>query len=185
MSLFNRGGGTSKAEQSRQLIASQAGARGLQDIIAQFQAAQDKANQANELRYQQALGQFENLGKAGQARIEQQTTQRQAEATQNLTSRGLGNTTITSAVSQGIADAGEQQRQQLDESVASQKAGLIERRTDAGPDAGLFASMLQIAGQGQASAGGGTTIRRMGPMASRGLSIFGQPLTGSGSKFGR
>ncbi len=124
-----------------------AGVGGLPSIIKQMQAAQKKANLANEQRYQQILGSFENLGKAGRARIEQQTTQRQAQATQSLTSRGLGSTTITSAVERGIASDAELQRQQLEESVTMQKAGVMERRTDRGPDLGMFANLLQAAGQ--------------------------------------
>ncbi len=119
------------------------------DIIRQMQAAQEKANLMNEQRYQQILGQYENLGQAGRTRIEQQTQQRQAEATQNLTSRGLGNTTITSAVERGISSDAELQRQQLEETVAMQKAGVMERRTDTGPDLGMFANLLQSAGQQQ------------------------------------
>ncbi len=134
---------------------------GFQDIIAQMQAAQEKANLVNEQRYQQILGTFENLGKAGRARIEQQTTQRQAAATQNLTSRGLGGTTITSAVERGIATDAETQRQQLEEGIAVQRAGVMERRTDTGPDLGMFASLLQMAGQQQQQPSR-SVIRRMG-----------------------
>ncbi len=137
------------------------GSGALQGIISQMQAAQKKANLANEQRYQQILGSFENLGKAGRARIEQQTVQRQAQATQNLTSRGLGNTTITSAVERGIAGDAETQRQQLEESVTMQKAGVMERRTDEGPDLGMFASLLQSAGQQRT--GGQSVIRTQAP----------------------
>lgn len=132
----------------RQQQAAQRGG-GFQDIIKQMQAAQEKANLLNEQRYQQVLAQFEGLGKAGRARIEQQTVQRQAAATQALTSRGLGGTTITSAVGRGIAGEAETQRQQLEESVAVRKAGVMERRTDVGPDLGMFANLLQMAGQQQ------------------------------------
>jgi hypothetical protein len=120
---------------------------GLMDIVKQLQAAQDKANKANESRYQDILGLYGNLGQAGLARIGQQETQAQAKGTQDLISRGLGNTTITSAISRGIASDAELARQQLQESVAMQKAGVMERRTDQGPDLGLYASLLQQAAQ--------------------------------------
>ncbi len=149
------------------------GTSALQGIIAQMQAAQKKANLANEQRYQQILGSFENLGKAGRARIEQQTTQRQAQATQRLTSRGLGSTTITSAVERGIAGDAETQRQQLEESVTMQRAGVMERRTDEGPDLGMFASLLQSAGQAPKRQ---TVFGGLGPMARQGLDVFGQPM---------
>lgn len=153
---------------------SQARGGGFQDIIKQMQAAQDKANLLNEQRYQQALGQFETLGQAGRARIEQQTTQRQASATQGLTSRGLGSTTITSAVERGIAGDAELQQQQLGESVAVQKAGLMERRSDVGPDLGMFASLLQAAGQGQQQPRR-SVVTRMGAQAAAGRTAFGTP----------
>ncbi|MCK5611418.1 hypothetical protein KAR91_56630 [Candidatus Pacearchaeota archaeon] len=137
------------------------GTSALQGIIKQMQVAQQKANKANERRYQQILGSFENLGKAGRARIEQQTIQRQAQATQSLTSRGLGGTTITSAVERGIASDAELSRQQLEESVTMQKAGVMERRTDEGPDLGMFASLLQSAGQQRT--GGRSVVRQTEP----------------------
>ena len=162
-------------------------ANGFQDIIRQMQTAQEKANLLNEQRYQQALAQFETLGQAGRTRIERQAAQRQATATQSLISRGLGGTTITSAVGRGIASDVEFQRQQLEESVAMQKAGLIERRTDVGPDLGMFANLLQAAGQEQVGAGpGGRQLISggLGPMASRGLTAFGQPFKYFGGEAG-
>lgn len=170
--FFGAAGQTALAQAQRR--GAQRGG-GFQDIIKQMQAAQEKANLLNEQRYQQILGQFEGLGKAGRARIEQQTQQRQAAATQSLTSRGLGGTTITSAVERGIAGQGEQQRQQLEESVAMQKAGVMERRTDVGPDLGMFSSLLQLAGQ-QQGGGGFSVSRRMGPMAAAGRDIFGREM---------
>jgi len=150
------------------------GGGGFQDIIKQMQAAQEKANLLNEQRYQQVLSQFEGLGKAGRARIEQQTIQRQAAATQALTSRGLGGTTITSAVGRGIAGEAETQRQQLEESVAMQKAGVMERRTDVGPDLGMFANLLQMAGQQQQQPMRTATIPGGGNVFGE-TDVFGRP----------
>ena len=59
-----------------------------------------------------------------------------------------------------------------------QKAGVMERRTDVGPDVGMFASLLQVAGQ-QQQPGRRMTSTRMGPMAAAGRSVFGKPLMGS------
>ena len=152
------------------------GGTGLQDIIKQMQASQEKANLVNEQRYRDILGTFENLGQAGRARIQQQTAQRQSAATQGLISRGLGNTTITAAAERGIASDAELQRQQLEETVSVQKAGVMERRTDTGPDLGMFASLLQTAAQQQKPMQ--ATMTRMGPMASAGRNVFGRPLGG-------
>ena len=155
------------------------GQGGFQDIISQMQAAQEKANLLNEQRYQQMLSQFETLGQAGRARIEQQTMQRQAAATQSLMGRGLGSTTITSAVERGIAGEAETQRQQLEESVAMQKAGVMERRTDVGPDLGMFASLLQAAGQ---QAPRQQVISRgLSASARAGRTAFGRPFRYAGA----
>ncbi len=161
----------------------------INSIIQRFESAQAKANQANEKRYQQILASFTNLGRAGRTRIARQTAAQQATAGQSLISRGLGGTTIKGVVRRGIASDAEFQRQQLEESVALQRAGVMERRTDLGPDLGMFSSLLMAAGQagaGQpaaATAGGGgqvPTIRTLGPMASQGRDIFGRPFQGSG-----
>lgn len=147
-----------------------------QKLIDQIQAAQKKANKANEERYQQILGLLSGLGTAGRERISRQTAQQQAQATQSLITRGLGSTTITEAARRGIASDAELARQQLEESIAIQKAGVMERRQDIGPDWAMYANLLQAA-----AAGGDSDKRQvisggLGPMASRGLDIFGQPL---------
>ena len=153
--------------------ASQSSGGGLQDIIGQMQTAQEKANMMNEQRYRDILSLYENLGQAGRARITQETGQRQAAATQGLISKGLGSTTITSAVERGIASDAELQRQQLEETVSLQRAGVMERRTDAGPDLGMFASLLQAAGQQQPTQRRVST--RTGAMAAAGRTGAGTP----------
>jgi len=145
--MASRFGGLADLLLKRAGKAQALGGANFQGIFTRLQAAQEKANRANEQRYQEILKQYEGLGTAGRARIEQQTGQQQAAATQRLTSRGLGGTTITSAVSRGIASDAEMQRQQLEESVAMQRAGVMERRTDEGPDLSMYANLMQMAGQ--------------------------------------
>ena len=87
------------------------------DIIKQLQKSQDAANLANEQRYAAGLGVLDQGAEAyrglyDQARessgmVGRQAMQdvgmaagmQQSQGVQNLTSRGLGNTTITSAAS--------------------------------------------------------------------------------------
>ena len=125
------------------------GGSGLMDIVKQLQAAQTAANKANEQRYQDILGQYDTLGKAGETRIQQTEQQAQAKSTQDLTARGLGNTTITSAASRGIASDAEASRQQLQEGITQQKVGVMERKTEQGPDMSMYANLLQKAAAGQ------------------------------------
>ena len=102
----------------------------------------NKANKANEARYQEILGLYENLGTAGMERIGQQEGRMTAASEQDLTNRGLGNTTIRGSMARGIADDAELQRQGLRESVAMQKAGVMERKTDAAPDLSMYMNLL-------------------------------------------
>jgi hypothetical protein len=142
---------------------------GLQDIIKQMQDAQNKANAANEKRYQDILASYSNLGKAGMTRIGEQEQQAQAKGTQDLTSRGLGNTTVTGAMSRGVARDAENSRQQLQEQVAQLKGGVMERKTEQGPDMGLYAQLIQAMSRGQTSSGGGpAVIRTTNPVGSGG-----------------
>ena len=122
---------------------------GLLDIIKQLQNAQTQANTANQTRYDQTLGLLANQGQAGMTRIANAEQQAQAKGTQDLTSRGLGNTTVTSSVNRGIASDAELARQTLQESVAQQKARVMEMKTDQGPDMGLYANLLSAAAQRQ------------------------------------
>jgi hypothetical protein len=61
----------------------------------------------------------------------------------------LGNTTITSAASRGIASDAEASRQQLQEGITQQKVGVMERKTEQGPDMSMYANLLQKAAAGQ------------------------------------
>jgi hypothetical protein len=128
-------------------ILSQTSTGGLdiKALMKQYTDAQEKANAENEKRYQQALGLYDTLGKSGAEDITKQTGQQQAGARQNLVERGLGNTTIGSSVATGIASQGQSNLLRLQESLASQKAGLMERRNDQGPNLGLYANLLQQA----------------------------------------
>lgn len=122
---------------------------GLQDVLKQLQQAQNQANQANQQRYKDILGTYAGLGQAGAQQIQQNTQAQQAQSTQDLTSRGLGNTTITGAMSRGIDQAGQQNQLNLQESLAGQEAGVMERMTQQGPDMSQYLGLISQAAQRQ------------------------------------
>lgn len=161
-----------------------------QDIISNMQQQQSDANQANLQRYRQllktirrtrkgALRDVEGAGQAATQRLERESTARMGQAEQDLISRGLGNTTIRSAVQRGIQSDTDLAQQSIFEGVGQQKAGLrmetggrlaaaIEGRNDIGPDLSMMAGLLQAAsaqdtspisamvpGSAQAPTGGG------------------------------
>lgn len=162
-------------------------------IIEQYRTAQAKANQANLQRYQQGLStlraghatataQAQQFGTSALQDIEESSVQQRARGEQELTSRGLGGTTIRGAMTRGVererlrgrARVGEQRATmlgQLAQRQGAEIAGFMERRTDTGPDLGMFANLLQAAGQQQQQPR--ATITRMGPMAAAGLTGTG------------
>lgn len=159
-------------------------------ILSNYRQLHEQANEANEQRYQNILDQINTggeqlgstydrmegllggLGDSDRERIGQQQTQARGQADQDLTTRGLGNTTVRSSVMRGIdEDAGRAQRD-VTERVGRQQAGMLqsragaeqqqnqflaqmmERRTDQGPDMGAFMQLMQQAGQAQGMGAG-------------------------------
>jgi hypothetical protein len=118
-------------------------AGGYQDILKQFTTAQNAANQANQQRYQDILKLYSGLGQSRATEIANQGAQQQASATQGLTSRGLGNTTVTSAVSRGINTDTSNQQTALQEQIAQLQGGVMERVNQQGPDLGMYSNLLQ------------------------------------------
>jgi hypothetical protein len=153
-----------------------------EDLIAQLTQMQGQANKAGKARYQQLLQQIAQLqqgilgeggtlaqaeermagfGEAGRARLDQDLIRQMAEAEQGLISRGLGNTTVRTSARRGVAEDIERARQALDERVAAQQAGLLERRAgmqadlgrleadailsrqDEGPNMGTYLNLIQ------------------------------------------
>ena len=182
-------------------------------IFQQIMDAQKTANVANVQRYNEILsslgtlgqqvdtrfteaaGQLAQLGEAGRTRIKTGATKSIAASEQDLISRGLGTSTIRMTAQRGIMSDAERARQELEEGLAAQRAGLserragaemqiggmkagvMERRTDAGPDLGLFASLIQAAAASEKAdaAAAKRTSTIMGPMAQAGRDVFGQP----------
>jgi hypothetical protein len=120
--------------------------------------------------YDQAAGAMDSMGNSARRRITEGTTQKKAQASQDLVSKGLFNTTIGSSVNRGIDSDAERSMQDVDEQVSGARAGLLTQKAGAtmnigslmadsilsrrnqGPDMGLYANLLQAL----TSAGGGS-----------------------------
>jgi hypothetical protein len=129
------------------------------DLIAQLQQRQDRANNANRRRYQQlldtidqtsetalgsyneAMGLVDTLGHASRRDIDRGAQRTAATADQDLITRGLGNTTIRSSVQRGVEDDRAMNQLRLQESLAAQRAGLLTQR--AGLEVDLGSLMAQ------------------------------------------
>lgn len=139
------------------------------EILNSYRDQQKKANQANEERYGQQLKlanrnirQAKRYGKSQRQEIADQADRSQAQGTQDLISRGLGNTTITESVRRGVGADADRSNLLLDDlvgqrvsSARSAKSDIIGGRSDVGPNLDAFSQLLQQMGQGQAMAGAG------------------------------
>lgn len=118
----------------------------LSQLAGEYQQQMDRANQANEDRYQELVqgytdryqrafgtpegedgtpavpGYFDNLGRYESERIDRQYDRQQGSAEQNLISRGLGNTTVRPNVQRGIELDRARAQGELGERLTMQRA---------------------------------------------------------------
>lgn len=188
-------------------LSGSSGGIDYQKILDTYKQLQDAANQANEARYQQIIGPggiydrvadlIATVGQGQQERIDMGAARAGADVNQSMISRGLGNTTIRNAAQRGVQDDANRASRELAESVASQqagvelgRAGVMERRTDQGPDAGLIAQLMMSMGQAQAlsqgtgGSGGGVINTGLSANARAGRTATGQPFQYTGSSGG-
>jgi hypothetical protein len=190
----------------------------LNAVLKQLQQSQDQANQGNVQRYNdllsslnnlssgvagqgglysQAMDQYNTLGQTDATRIAQGVQQQQAQAEQDLVSRGLGNTTIGENVAQQINLQGEQSLQAANEAIAKEKAGLLQNQAGAqtqiagmnqqaieslnqqAPNMQLYSEMIKQATQGQAAAQ--AQAQQQAAITQQGFKNYEQQSGGGGS----
>ena len=159
----------------------------LDELLASWQNQQDRANAANELRYNQGMqilddiisnystgGSFE---KATEAALKRGETQAVTRGTQSLVSSGLSNTTQAAGLSKKFEEevgaptrlkAADVAAQRLAEAKQS-KVGFIERREDTGPSFGDIAGLISQISQGQSA----QSYSRQAAPVSSGRTSFG------------
>lgn len=133
-------------------------------LIASFQAAQDRARAANELRYEQGMdlfdkiiGRYEEGGtfmKGIESQIERGRTKSVAQGMQSLVSSGLSGTTTAAGLGKKFEEeVGTPARMQAQDiamerlsAAERDKIGFIERREDVGPDYATIAGLAQTIG---------------------------------------
>lgn len=142
----------------------------LDDLLAKFQQDQERANAANEARYQEAKAEYDKIieqylpggafGQGFEAQLERARTKSIAQGMQALVSSGLASTTEAATLGKRFEEeVGAPARQQMEDiryerlaSARAGKAGLIERREDIGPDYGLIAQLAAQASSGPSGA---------------------------------
>lgn len=140
-----------------------------------FQSAMDRANQANEARYndmvqgsqslaERSMGYLDGIGTQQQADTDEAYKKQAAILQQNMINRGLANSTVADTMQMGnererLADQRRlqadlnQQRLGTDMAVTGNTLGIMERRTDEGPSYELLAQLAMQQGQGGVGSG--------------------------------
>lgn len=155
------------------------GSGGGQTLAGAYQAALDKANAANEARYQQLIGGYDELrgsiagglkdvGNQEFRDIDRTYKSMGSDVYQRLVNRGFANSTLPATQQMGVerersaarsrlASDLAQQKAGYESSIAQAKLGMMERRNDVGPDPGQMIALSQGLGQagyGQGAGGG-------------------------------
>lgn len=145
-------------------------------LVEQFQAATDRANQANEQRYQQILSGYEGLrgrtmsdlqglGRQERADIDRVYRGLGSDVYQRLVNRGFANSSLLGTMRQGVErertsaygrlnDRLAQQRIGADLAISQGQFGVMERRNDVGPDPALLVQLAQQFGASGLGPGG-------------------------------
>ena len=167
-----------------------------QDILTRDAANQDRVGAT----YGQAFDLLENLGESEREQVDIRGIRDFASSDQDLTTRGLGNTTIRDSVRRGVGEDVDRSKRAITEQEGRQKAGVLqaragaeermgqyatsfmERRTDQGPDVNLLADLMSQAGAGQglSDAASSTVNTGLSANARAGRDAFGQEMGGSG-----
>jgi hypothetical protein len=153
---------------------------GAGNIGNQFQAALNNARQANEARYQDILGGYQQryqrglgmlagLGQQEGRDINELYDSQGSKINQDLIGRGLGNSSVMATMAMGnnrernadlgrLNDRVRQQAMATDAGLSGDELQFMERRNDVGPDLSMLAQLAQgmgAAGYGQGGGGGG------------------------------
>lgn len=164
--------------QQQALAAQQQRQQFLQNIYKNYQQAQDAANQKNTERYNQivngyedlwnrSMGYLDNQGNQERRDIQDQYQQNAGYIEQDTINRGLNNSTIRNSLLGGnmrrmdrsmgeLDERLNRQRLGVDQSIVDNLYGVIERRTDSGPDLNQYISLMNALGQG--GVGGGYSM---------------------------
>lgn len=180
------------------------GGGGGSDLSSSFREMLDRANQANEARYQDVLGGYQSRYERGmdmlkgmgqqEAKDISELADNQAALTrQRLTDRGLANSTVLDTMLSGVDreqaanigrlyDRVRQQALQTDAGLSGDTLQFMERKDETGPDTNLLAQLAMAMGRGGYGGGGGGFVGGGGGM---GMASADPYLSALGNVMGR
>jgi hypothetical protein len=138
-------------------------------LMRNYMRAVERANRANETRYQAILGEhtglygrtmrgLESVGEAQRQMLREEDRRIQADARQAAVSRGMAGTTVAASLQQaaarqsGIAARALEEENRIrkinaDAMLTGQRLGVMERKVEQGPDPNVLRMQMQMAAQ--------------------------------------
>jgi hypothetical protein len=130
-----------------------------------LQSYLDKANSANESRYQQLLSMSGQLSNAASQREDKRLQNNLGRVDQNAISAGIGNSTVLPSMERGVQDDSALRQNEIADQGLRTSMGIIERRSDVGPDLNAIAGLAARPGAVTGGFGGGA-VGGFGAMGS-------------------
>ena len=115
-------------------------------MTSQMGQSQHMAQQANLGLLSAQMNEVDRLGVAGRQQITDVFSQERGRASQSLTARGLGSTTVGSAMSAGLAGREARARTGLEERLTGQRLNVLNAASFQQPDMGGFYNQMMQAG---------------------------------------
>ena len=119
-----------------------------QGFIDQYQQAIDDANENNESRYNEALGNLDGVGKQQRADINQRFDSGRTAVNQSLVDSGLANSTVLPTMRQGVERNRQGALGSMEANLARERNQIIGSRNDTGPSLEFMYQMMLNKGQG-------------------------------------
>lgn len=129
----------------------------IDSLLNEWRQGNSDANAANQARLDEIMGLLTGQGESAIAETKRVGAERTAAGDQSLIDRGLFNTTILDSTRRREGEATNREVNRIGESVALNKAGVLERVHDQGPDFGALLQLAMQMGQGQGAGGGRTS----------------------------
>jgi hypothetical protein len=142
--------------------AMKKGVAGLRGLVGSYNRAYRSARSANERRYQQLLDIASQTTAQREADIRADYAGKSADIRQRLARQGMAGTTIAPTMEMGVQREQQSSLNRLADMMQQTKLGIIERREDRYPDAGVVTGLASMLGQGGGAAGIGGALSALG-----------------------
>ena len=123
------------------------GAKGLSALIGSYNKAYGRARTANEQRYQEMLGIMDQTTGQRATDIRSEGMGEQANIMQRLARSGMGGSTVGATLRAGVRRGTQSNLNRLADTMQGRRLGIMERRTDEYPQAGMITALASLLGQ--------------------------------------